>query len=202
MGWKFPDVGRGVQDGSRSNQAGSSSLLICLGRGGFRLLCGLERLKKIEDFTALVVMLYVLWNFWYSTTICVTSTLGSIWTNFKRLLTQVLVSWSSGEGNSFLFNSLLQKSFPPNKKTIKKNLRHPLDRFLASYIDKLELGDEAWARETFGNLSWPRFVDRMLETRSESWNEHWAPIHQMCPPCIRCSDLSIAFFNRVSPGMT
>ena len=58
--------------------------------------------------------------------------------------------------------------------------RHPLERFLASYIDK----QGNW-KLGVGNLSWTQFVEKMLRTPVHNWNEHWAPIHTLCPPCIR-----------------
>lgn len=62
-------------------------------------------------------------------------------------------------------------------------VRHPLDRLLASYLDKRDLGKD-WD-EGVGNRSWPQFVQHMLEIPKERWNKHWAPIHILCPPCIR-----------------
>ena len=89
-------------------------------------------------------------------------------------LTFVVVRWDKSSNLQILC-----------EKVTGKHHRHPLDRFLASYIDKVEKGDESWAKKSFGNLNFTEFVDRMLEDRPETWNEHWAPIHQMCPPCIR-----------------
>jgi len=57
-------------------------------------------------------------------------------------------------------------------------VRHPLERFLASYIDK----QDNWVFELG---SWPEFVENMLQIPVHNWNEHWAPIHTLCPPCIR-----------------
>ena len=39
--------------------------------------------------------------------------------------------------------------------------RHPLDRLLASYLEKRDLGKD-WD-EGVGNRSWPQFVQHMLE---------------------------------------
>lgn len=61
-------------------------------------------------------------------------------------------------------------------------VRHPLDRFLAAYLDKKGLGVHDAG---VGNRSWPQFVQHMLEIPKESWDMHWAPIHTICPPCIR-----------------
>ena len=123
-------------------------------------------------------------NGWRSTTICVISTLGLIWTTCNRRPTQALALWWSGQRNLFLTHRCVEQKLK-KKKIPSIEHRHPLDRFLASYIDKVEKGDEAWARKDFGNLNWTQFVDRMLETRPDTWNEHWAPIHHLCPPCIR-----------------
>ena len=127
----------------------------------------------------------LVWYFvWRSTTICVISTLGLIWTTCNRRPTQALALWWSGQRNLFLTHRCVEQKLK-KKKIPSIEHRHPLDRFLASYIDKVEKGDEAWARKDFGNLNWTQFVDRMLETRPDTWNEHWAPIHHLCPPCIR-----------------
>ena len=62
--------------------------------------------------------------------------------------------------------------------------RHPLDRFLASYIDKIEPGTNSYYRRIFGKPEWPQFVELMLG-KTGWWDEHWAPITSLCPPCLR-----------------
>ena len=64
---------------------------------------------------------------------------------------------------------------------------HPLDRFLASYLDKIEPGTNGYYNGMFGRPEWPQFVDLMLRKRGggDGWDEHWAPITSLCPPCIR-----------------
>ena len=64
-------------------------------------------------------------------------------------------------------------------------VRHPLDRFLASYRDKIEKGNNTYYNGIFGTPTWPKFVDRMLGSPPTSWDEHWAPMHVLCPPCAR-----------------
>ena len=61
---------------------------------------------------------------------------------------------------------------------------HPLDRFLASYIDKIEPGTNSYYKRIFGKPEWPQFVELMLG-KTGWWDEHWAPITSLCPPCIR-----------------
>ena len=63
--------------------------------------------------------------------------------------------------------------------------RHPLDRFLASYIDKIEGGNNSYYNGIFGKPEWPQFVDLMLKKPGDGWDEHWAPITSLCPPCVR-----------------
>ena len=64
---------------------------------------------------------------------------------------------------------------------------HPLDRFLASYIDKIEPGTNSYYNGIFGKPEWPEFVDLMLAKpeAGDGWDEHWAPITSLCPPCLR-----------------
>jgi len=64
-------------------------------------------------------------------------------------------------------------------------VRHPLDRFLASFRDKIEKGNNTYYKGLFGTPTWPTFVDRMLGTPAGSWDEHWAPMQFLCPPCAR-----------------
>merc|ERR1711962_1734011 len=59
-------------------------------------------------------------------------------------------------------------------------VKHPLERFPASYIDKRGSWDLG-----VGNRSLSQFVDHMLNKPVDSWKEHWAPIHTLCPPCVR-----------------
>ena len=59
-------------------------------------------------------------------------------------------------------------------------VRHPLDRFLASYRDKIEKGNNTYYNGIFGTPTWPKFVDRMLGSPPTSWDEHWAPMHVLC----------------------
>ena len=93
----------------------------------------------------------------------------------------------------------LRKHFPMVKKsdlsTIANSsllfmvVRHPLDRFLASFRDKIEKGNNTYYNGIFGTPSWPTFVDQMLGTPAASWDEHWAPMHLLCPPCARSLDI-------------
>ena len=68
---------------------------------------------------------------------------------------------------------------------LRINCRHPLDRFLASYLDKIEPGTNNYYNGIFGRPSFPQFVDVMLKKPGEGWDEHWAPISSLCPPCVR-----------------
>ena len=80
--------------------------------------------------------------------------------------------------------------------------RHPLERFLSSYRDKIELENSSYYfHSLFGEpdyevgqypdppthlssqMDFPTFVARMLATPVESWDWHWIPIHLLCPPC-------------------
>ena len=73
---------------------------------------------------------------------------------------------------------------------LRINCRHPLDRFLASYLDKIEPGTNNYYNGIFGRPSFPQFVDVMLKKPGEGWDEHWAPISSLCPPCLRWAGLS------------
>ena len=73
---------------------------------------------------------------------------------------------------------------------LRINCRHPLDRFLASYLDKIEPGTNNYYNGIFGRPSFPQFVDVMLKKPGEGWDEHWAPMSLLCPPCLRWAGLS------------
>ena len=67
---------------------------------------------------------------------------------------------------------------------------HPLDRFLASYIDKIESGSNGYYNGIFGKPEWPQFVKLMLMKPADRWDENWAPITSLCPPCMRWKSLT------------
>jgi len=75
-----------------------------------------------------------------------------------------------------------------NSSLIFMVVRHPLDRFLASYIDKIEPGTHSYFRGIYGKPEWPQFVEMMLTL--DVWDEHWAPITSLCPPCLRYTTIA------------
>jgi len=97
----------------------------------------------------------------------------------------------------WLVHKMLRSHYPNTpKKDIPEMLsssllftfvRHPLERFLSSYRDKIELNNATYFHSLFGEpdyqLDFPKFVSKMLDTPVESWDWHWAPIHRLCPPC-------------------
>jgi len=70
-------------------------------------------------------------------------------------------------------------------------VRNPLDRFLSAYRDKMETRNQR-EKANFRNIvkdlnqhqpNFSNFVDTMLGMPVEKWDQHWAPIHRLCPPC-------------------
>jgi len=63
-------------------------------------------------------------------------------------------------------------------------VRHPLERLLSAFRDKLESGNNTHYYEIYGKVSWPQFVSLVLSTSPEQLDEHWRPISLLCSPCI------------------
>lgn len=88
-------------------------------------------------------------------------------------------------------------------------VRHPFDRILSAYRDKLQdyqrdleyrngYYSRVYGRDivrvhrdpTDGSLAnkteptWPEFVSYLLATAPERYDEHWRPIHLLCSPCV------------------
>merc|ERR1719500_1628541 len=69
-------------------------------------------------------------------------------------------------------------------------VRNPLDRFLSAYRDKMETQNQR-KKANFRNIvkelnhqvNFSNFVETMLGMPVEKWDQHWAPIHRLCPPC-------------------
>jgi len=63
-------------------------------------------------------------------------------------------------------------------------VRHPLERLLSAYRDKLESGNNTHYYPIFGKVTWRQFVNLVLSTPAEKLDEHWRPISLLCSPCI------------------
>merc|ERR1712241_1638405 len=78
---------------------------------------------------------------------------------------------------------------PKNLNEVEKQaltfhvVRHPLERLLSAYRDKLESGKNSHYSAIYGKVSWQQFVNLVLSTSVEKLDEHWRPISLLCSPC-------------------
>jgi len=110
----------------------------------------------------------------------------------RKLSSTDLSSSQSSLSEDDLMHVELRRHYPvpKNLKEVEKQaltfhvVRHPLERLLSAFRDKLESGNNTHYYQTYGKVSWSQFVSLVLSTSPEQLDEHWRPISLLCSPCI------------------
>lgn len=76
-------------------------------------------------------------------------------------------------------------------------VRHPFERLVSTYIDKALRGryEMRWAYENYWDKipgvkaenrspTFPEFIEFILATPWDHWDQHWSPYYAQCQPCL------------------